>query len=57
MIKQGYIVCKILWSDKKRRLRGKNEKGERKTKENYVKNGEKAVMWMFFFVGNYCFQV
>ena len=29
--------------DEKLRVREKNEKGERKTKENYIKNGGKGV--------------
>ena len=42
---QGYILCKILWSggwERKEDL-GKFEKGERKTEENYIKNGGKGL--------------
>ena len=33
---------------KKIRVRGKNEKGERKTEENYIKTGKKALKMHLF---------
>ena len=49
--RQRYISCKILGKGEgvaalgekiKKKIQGKNEKGERKEGENYIKNGVKA---------------
>ena len=49
-IMQNAILGGMEWSMgekiSKKRVRGKNEKGERKTEENYMKNGEKASFWV-----------
>ena len=39
--KEGGMVA--VGKNKKLRVRGKNEKEERKTEENYIKNGEKGI--------------
>ena len=55
---QGYILCKLLGGRGvngrlgKKLFRGKNEKGERKTKEKYIKNGGKGLENESFWVIN-----
>ena len=41
-----------LGKNKRLRVRGKNEKGERKTEENYINNGEKGLKNSSFWVIN-----
>ena len=57
----GCILCKILWSggewplgEKKNvDFGGKNEKGERKTEENYVKNRKIGLKNVFFWLSQF----
>ena len=45
---QGYILCKILWSEGGGLNGDKGEKRKRKTKENYIKTEKKALKMPLF---------
>ena len=60
VIKQEYVLCKILWLGAggkwplgnilREKLREKNEKGDRKTEENQIRNGGKGLKNASFWV-------